>query len=55
MWLSKAGWSVGQHFFWYGKSLVISQIDEEINYDSFGQPHVVVLADDGKTYWLRAD
>lgn len=53
--LSKAGWSVGQHFFWYGKSLRVSQIDDEIHYDNFGQPHVVVLANDDKTYWLRAD
>lgn len=53
--LTKAGYSVGEIFFWYGKVLKIKQIDNEIHYDNFSQPHVVVLADDGKTYWLRAN
>lgn len=53
--LCKAGYSVGETFFWYGKALKIKQIDDEIKYDNFNQPHIIVLADDGRTYWLRAD
>lgn len=53
--LTKAGYSVGDTIFWYGSVLKIQQIDDEIHYDNFGQPHIVVLANNGKTYWLRAD
>lgn len=53
--LSKAGYSVGNTFFWYGKVLKIEQIDDDVHYDIYGQPHIVVLADDGKAYWLRTD
>lgn len=55
MTLSKAGYSVGGSFFWYGKLLKIQQIDDKIHYDNFNQPHIIVVANDGKTYWLRAD
>ena len=53
--LCKAGYSIGDTFFWYGNVLKIQQIDDEIHYDNFGQPHIIVLANNGRTYWLRAD
>lgn len=55
MTLTNSGYSVGETFFWYGKILTIKQIDGDIHYDNFGQRHVVVLANDNKTYWLRAN
>ena len=50
----KSGYTVGKTFFWYGKALKIKSIQAKTAYDKFGQPHVLVRADDGKIYWLRA-
>lgn len=53
--LTKGGYNVGSTFFWNGESHTIVEIDDNYHYNHIGIRCVVVLADNGRTYWLRAD
>lgn len=53
--LTKGGHSVGSTFFKNGEVHTIKEIDDKYHYNHMGVRCVVVLANNGRTYWLRAD
>ena len=50
--LSFGGYNVGDLFLHYGAHRIVA-IQQGYEYDNFGQPHVIVQVESGKTYWAR--